>query len=256
MRPVDPRSPEAARDASSGPLRDKAGEQRREPLRERVRRFGPSALLTPANGITVARLLATPALVVMIGIGGVGWAPFVVALAIGLTDGLDGWIARRQGTTRSGAFLDPLADKAAVVGALCAIAAKGEVPWLPVALVAGRELGMSVYRALVGRHGVSIPARRSAKVKTLVQGITILLCLAPSVSPHRSVLKVALWVAVAFTLVTGGQYVVDGRHATRAATGHGEGIGDAAGVGGTGGLGGAGGMGTAGGVGAVGGAAP
>ena len=82
------------------------------------------------------------------------------------------------------------------------------------------------------------------------------MCLAPSVSPHRRVLEVALWVAVAFTLVTGGQYVVDGRRATRAATGHGEGIGDAAGLGGTGGLGGAGGMGTAGGVGAVGGAAP
>ena len=106
-----------------------------EPLRERMRvsTFGPSALNTPANAITVARLLATPVLVVMIVVHGPGWAPFGVALAIGLTDGVDGWLARRQGTTRSGAFLDPLADKAAVVGALCAVAAKGEVSWLPVA---------------------------------------------------------------------------------------------------------------------------
>jgi CDP-diacylglycerol--glycerol-3-phosphate 3-phosphatidyltransferase len=175
--------------------------------------FSESALVTPANAVTLARLLATPALVVMIAVGGPGWAPFAVALSIGLTDGVDGWIARRQGTTRSGAFLDPLADKVAVVGALFAIAGRGLVPWLPVALIAAREAGMSLYRVVVGRRGVSVPARVSAKVKTLVQGVAILLCLAPSVAPHRRLLEVALWVAVAFTLLTGGQYLADGRRA-------------------------------------------
>jgi CDP-diacylglycerol--glycerol-3-phosphate 3-phosphatidyltransferase len=140
-------------------------------------------------------------------------------LAIGLTDGVDGWLARRQGTTRSGAFLDPLADKAAVVGALCAVAVKGEVSWLPVAIIAAREVWMSVYRIAVGRRGISIPARASAKLKTLVQGIAILLCLAPSVAPHRGVLGVAVWVAVAFTVVTGAQYLFDGRRAARAVDG-------------------------------------
>jgi CDP-diacylglycerol--glycerol-3-phosphate 3-phosphatidyltransferase len=190
-----------------------------EPLRERIRvsTFGPSALNTPANAITVVRLLATPILVIMIVVHGPGWAPFGVALAIGLTDGVDGWLARRQGTTRSGAFLDPLADKAAVVGALCAVAVKGEVAWLPVAIIATREVWMSLYRVAVGRRGISIPARASAKVKTLVQGIAILLCLAPSVAPHRHVLDVAVWVAVAFTVVTGAQYLFDGRQAARAA---------------------------------------
>jgi CDP-diacylglycerol--glycerol-3-phosphate 3-phosphatidyltransferase len=189
-----------------------------EPLRERVHvsTFGPSALKTPANAITIARLLATPLLIAMIVVRGPGWAPFAVALAIGLTDGVDGWLARRQGTTRSGAFLDPLADKAAVVGALCALAAKGELSWLPVAIIAAREVWMSAYRVAVGRRGVSIPARLSAKVKTLVQGIAILLCLAPSVAPHRGVLQVAIWVAVAFTVASGAQYLLDGRRAARA----------------------------------------
>jgi CDP-diacylglycerol--glycerol-3-phosphate 3-phosphatidyltransferase len=192
-----------------------------EPLGERmhVSTFGPSALKTPANAITVARLLVTPVLVAMIVVQGPGWAPFGVALAIGLTDGVDGWLARRQGTTRSGAFLDPLADKAAVVGALCAVAVKGEVSWIPVAIIAAREVWMSVYRIAVGRRGISIPARSSAKLKTLVQGIAILLCLAPSVAPHRGVLSVAVWVAVAFTVVTGAQYLLDGRRAARAVGG-------------------------------------
>jgi len=188
------------------------------PIGERVKQFtfGPSALLTPANGITVARLLATPVVVAMVAMHGAGWVPFAVAFTIGATDGVDGWLARRQGTTRSGAFLDPLADKAVVLSLLFVLAAKGEFAWLPVSLVAAREAGMSVYRAVAGRRGISIPARTSAKVKTLVQGIAILMALAPSVAAHRTVLTVAVWVAVAFTLATGAQYLLDGRRAAAA----------------------------------------
>lgn len=203
------------RNETSHPGGEKAREQLREQIRERLRpyRFGPSALATPANAVTLARLLATPALVVLVAVGGTGWAPFAVALAIGVTDGLDGWIARRQGATRSGAFLDPLADKVVVLSALFVLAAKSDVAWLPVALIATREVAITVYRSLVGRHGVSIPARMSAKVKTLVQGIAVLLALAPPLDSHHIVTSVALWVAVAFTLVTGAQYLLDGRKA-------------------------------------------
>ena len=181
----------------------------------RATTFGPSALLTPANVITVIRVLATPVVIILILRWGASWFTFAFGGLLALSDGVDGWLARRQGTTRSGAFLDPLADKAAVVGALCAVAVKGEVSWLPVAVVAAREVWMSLYRISVGRRGISIPARASAKVKTLVQGIAILLCLAPSVAPHHQVLSVAVWVAVAFTVVTGAQYLLDGRRAAQ-----------------------------------------
>jgi CDP-diacylglycerol--glycerol-3-phosphate 3-phosphatidyltransferase len=169
--------------------------------------------LTPANALTLGRLLVTPVLIGIVAASGPGWLPFGLALAVGATDVADGWIARRQGVTRSGAFLDPLADKVAVVGVLCAVAARGEVPWLPVGLVAARELLMQVYRSVMGRRGVSIPARRSAKVKTLVQGIAALLAITPSLSAHHTVLQVVLWVAVALTLASGVQYVIDGRRA-------------------------------------------
>jgi CDP-diacylglycerol--glycerol-3-phosphate 3-phosphatidyltransferase len=146
---------------------------------------------------------------------GAGWWPFAVAFVIGATDGIDGWLARRQGTTRSGAFLDPLADKAVVLSLLFVLAAKAEFSWVPVIVIAVREVGMGVYRSVAGRRGISIPARTSAKIKTLVQGIAILLALAPSLARHQSVLSVAIWVTVAFTLVTGAQYLVDGRRAAR-----------------------------------------
>src|ERR1700676_2289123 len=178
--------------------------------------FGPSALLTPANGITALRLLATPVVIAMIMLWGARWFTFVFGGLLAMSDGIDGWLARRQGTTRSGAFLDPLADKVVVLGALVALVAKGIVWWLPVAIIAVREIAMSVYRSVVGRHGVSIPARNSAKLKTLLQDIAIGMCLAPPLATHESILAAGIWVATALTVFSGAQYFVDGRRAAPA----------------------------------------
>jgi CDP-diacylglycerol---glycerol-3-phosphate 3-phosphatidyltransferase len=183
------------------------------PAGHRTTTFGPSALLTPANGITMVRLLATPVLIVLIMLWGASWFTFVFGGLLAMSDGVDGWIARRQGTTRSGAFLDPLADKVAVLGALVALVAKGIVWWLPVAVIAVREIAMSVYRSVAGRHGISIPARNSAKFKTLVQDIAIGMCLAPPLAGHWTLLNAAMWVAAFLTVFTGAQYYVDGRRA-------------------------------------------
>jgi CDP-diacylglycerol--glycerol-3-phosphate 3-phosphatidyltransferase len=147
--------------------------------------FGPSALMTPANGITVVRLLATPVVILLIMLWGASWFTFVFGGLVAMSDGIDGWLARKQGTTRSGAFLDPLADKVVVLGALSALVAKGIIWWLPVVVIAVREVAMSAYRAVAGRHGISIPARNSAKLKTLVQDIAIGMCLAPPLAGHR-----------------------------------------------------------------------
>jgi CDP-diacylglycerol---glycerol-3-phosphate 3-phosphatidyltransferase len=175
--------------------------------------FGPSALATPANAVTIARLLAAPIFVVMIVVWGATWFNLVVGFLVACSDGLDGWVARRQGTTRSGAFLDPLADKAVVLGAFGALAVEGHLPWLPVILIAVREIGMQLYRAFAGRRGVSIPARNSAKLKTFVQDLSIGTCLAPPLVHHHTVLVVVVWVATALTLFTGLQYLADGRRA-------------------------------------------
>jgi CDP-diacylglycerol--glycerol-3-phosphate 3-phosphatidyltransferase len=178
--------------------------------------FGPSALLTPANAITVVRLLATPVVIVLIMLWGASWFTFVFGGLLAMSDGIDGWLARKQGTTRSGAFLDPLADKVVVLGALVALVAKGIVWWVPVALIAIREIAMSVYRSVVGRKGVSIPARNSAKLKTLLQDLAIGMCLAPPLAGHSAILNTAIWVAAAATVFTGLQYYVDGRKAAEA----------------------------------------
>lgn len=176
-------------------------------------RYGPSALLTPANAVTVVRLLFSPALLVMIVREPSSWGAVALWTILAFTDGIDGALARRHGTTRSGAFLDPLADKVLVLGALYALVAAGRFSWVPVVLITFRELAISLYRTHLGRSGLAVPARPLAKAKTVVQELAVALALVPLTIGHDAVADAVLWVAVALTLVTGAQYLLDGRSA-------------------------------------------
>ena len=179
--------------------------------------YGPSALATPANAITVGRMVATPFLVVAILSGGTSWPLVAAWVLLAATDGADGWLARRHGTTRSGAFLDPLADTVVVLAAMAALVSIDRIWWVPVALIGVRELAVSAYRSYVGHHGVSVPARHWAKVKTVFQDVAIALALVPAESDaYRHVVATFLWAAVGLTLVTGAQYLWDGRQVIRA----------------------------------------
>lgn len=183
---------------------------------EKTGSFGPSALATPANALTAARLLLAPVVIILILDDPASWTTLAVWILVAGSDAVDGWVARRQGSTRSGAFLDPLADKALVLGALVALAAKGEFWWVPVVLIAVREVVISAYRSYVGRRGVSVPARKWAKIKTIVQEVAVGFALLPLTADDRWVAASVLWIAVALTLVTGVQYLLDGRSAQHA----------------------------------------
>ena len=180
-------------------------------------------LRTPANLVTLARIAASPVFFWLIlrarDDGGASWAAVAVAVTFAASDAWDGRLARSTGTvTRAGAFLDPLADKVVVLGSMACLAAIGRVGWIPVALIAAREVWMSGYRVHCARRGVSVPARRSAKWKVILQGLAVILTLVPPLaagdSPAREGIILAVWwLAVAATLVTGLLYLLDGRRA-------------------------------------------
>ena len=176
-------------------------------------RYGPGALLTPANVITVLRLVLSPLLLVMIVKEPSSWAAFAFWTMLALTDGIDGHLARRHGTTRSGAFLDPLADKVLVLGALFALVAADRFWVVPVALITVREVAISVFRTQLGRQGLAVPARTLGKVKTVVQEVAVALALLPITADADLLASGVLWAAVALTLVSGAQYLLDGRAA-------------------------------------------
>ena len=181
-------------------------------------RFNASARITPANALTLARILLAPVLFALIfaadETAGASWPVFTLGVVLALTDHYDGQLARRHGTTRSGAFLDPLADKVVVIGAMVCLVIVERYWWLPVALVTARELAITAMRAHYARSGMAIPARTSAKYKTLVQGLALLVAVIPVLRETRTPAVVALWIAVAMTLWSGWQYLRDGSSGT------------------------------------------
>lgn len=179
--------------------------------------FGPSALATPANAVTMARFAATPILMGLVAAMGASWTTVAVWFVVAATDGVDGYVARRMGTTRSGAFLDPLADKVCVLGAMVSLVWRGVFWWLPVGVIAVREIGLVAYRSLLARRGVSMPASKGAKVKTWLQSLAVGAALLPATARHPDLARGLLWIAVVLTLLTGGQYLRDGRSAEQRA---------------------------------------
>ena len=184
----------------------------------RISRFGPSALLTPANFVTALRFALTIPLLQVIATDGVSWRATVGWIILASTDGLDGWLARRDGTTRSGAFLDPLADKFLAIGGLASLAAQGSFPWVAVGLIAVREVGVSAYRTVAGRRGISMPARQLGKMKTVFQLIAVGVALCPSTADYSGLALSVLWMAVALTVVSGLDIVLAAQRARRPVT--------------------------------------
>lgn len=177
----------------------------------------PNPLATWANAVTASRLLISPVMFWLIPDDRAGaWTAFLLWFVLCSSDGVDGYIARRRGPTRSGAFLDPLADKVLVLGAMFALV-RIHVYWVvPVAIIAGRELVISLYRTFVGAKGVSIPASPLAKYKTLTQQLSVGFALCPLTALDATWLwRSLLWVALILALVSGAQYLVRSRAAAR-----------------------------------------
>jgi len=177
--------------------------------------FGPSALATPANAVTITRLLLAVPLLMLIADKPSSWPATVLWIILCITDGIDGYLARRQGTTRSGAFLDPLADKVLVLGAMVTLVVGSVFWWLPVAIIAFREFTISAFRSFWGRRGLAVPATQWAKVKTVVQEVCVGFALLPLTADHRWVANTTLWIAVVLTVATGVHYIHAGSRATR-----------------------------------------
>jgi CDP-diacylglycerol--glycerol-3-phosphate 3-phosphatidyltransferase len=169
----------------------------------------PGALATWANAITVGRLLLSPLMFWVIPDHPDGsWIAFGLWFLLCVSDAFDGYVARRHGTTRSGAFLDPLADKVLVLGAMFTLVGNGVFPLVPVVIIAAREFVISMYRTVVGSKGVSVPASRMAKNKTLAQQLAVGFALLPLTAVDATWLWMGLlWIAVVLALVSGWSYL-------------------------------------------------
>jgi CDP-diacylglycerol--glycerol-3-phosphate 3-phosphatidyltransferase len=157
------------------------------------------------------RVALAPFIVVLILAGGRSALDLAAALFVmgAASDGLDGYLARRYGvTTRTGQWLDPLADKILVVAPVLTLVSLGDFPAWAAAIIVGREAAIVVLRSILGLRGRSMPASRVAKVKTFLQIAAITLYILP-LGAHWWIGAVLI-TAVAFTVYTGAHYVVQG----------------------------------------------
>jgi CDP-diacylglycerol--glycerol-3-phosphate 3-phosphatidyltransferase len=165
-----------------------------------------------ANALTVLRLVLVPVfLVLLFHDGGHDdvWRvlAFVVFAVASVTDRVDGEIARRRGiVTDFGKIADPIADKALIGAALVGLSLLGELAWWVTVVVLVREIGVTLLRFFVIRHGV-MPASRGGKVKTMLQAVGIGLLVLPLGGVLHSVALLIMYAAVVVTVVTGVDYV-------------------------------------------------
>jgi cardiolipin synthase len=169
-----------------------------------------SALLTLPNVISFGRLCAVPVAIWLVLKRDWGSA-FGLFAAAGISDAVDGWLARRQGGTSLGAALDPLADKALLVGMYVTLAAIGALPsWIAI-LTVFRDLvivGGVVLLWMYG-HGATIHPILISKINTALQlGLVALVLGLNAFGVGAQWLRVAaIWLVAVSTAASGGAYV-------------------------------------------------
>jgi len=136
------------------------------------------------NSITLSRIASVPLLIWALSpkfpLHGIHGEQEIFASAIfilaSITDGLDGYLARRRGQiTTLGMLLDPLADKLMVTAAYILLVAYNPrivPPWIAV-LVIGREFLVSGLRSIASSEGFTIDASEIGKLKTVIQIVSV-----------------------------------------------------------------------------------
>ena len=163
------------------------------------------------NLLTLARIAAVPVLILFLyeGLYGAALAVFVLA---GITDGLDGWIAKRfKCVTRLGSILDPLADKILIVSTYVMLVLAGDLPFWLILLIGFRDLGIIagvlVLNTLNGH--VQMQPSLLSKVNTFLQISLVILVMVERIGfiALEPVAEILLWFVAVTTVASAIHYV-------------------------------------------------
>lgn len=185
-------------------------------MRERLHPFG----LGWPNVISGVRIALLPLIVLLLlqDTVAASWAALAVFLVGAATDFVDGYLARRHAmTTSTGAWLDPLSDKLLVAVPTFVLVLQGRFPWWALAVIVAREIAVTVLRwRLDTRGGVSMPASKVAKAKTVSQITAVSLAMAPLSADWDPLRLMVTVIAVLLTIYSGAEYFLTTRHRVEA----------------------------------------
>jgi cardiolipin synthase (CMP-forming) len=164
-----------------------------------------------ANWLTVLRILLIPVFITLLAYRQRGPA-LAVFLAAALTDLLDGYVARRRGPSRLGAFLDPMADKLLLMSSFVTLTWLKALPFWIAAVVISRDLILVVGALAIHMAGGRITPRptRAGKLATFFQVVTVLSGLLTPFFQVSLIARAVTWLAAGFTIVSGLQYILQG----------------------------------------------
>lgn len=173
----------------------------------------PSRILSPANQITILRLVFVPVFAILVVERNYRWALAILAAAA-ISDVVDGTVARIfHQESALGMALDPIADKILMTTAYLVLAFREALPWWLTILVLSRDVAIVLIALLIILVVGYRPFRPSAlgKISTVVQVITIFA--AVSFQAHvplatATVLRVCTYLTATFTLASGVHYLV------------------------------------------------
>jgi len=172
-------------------------------------------VLTVANQLTLLRMLLIPAFIVLIVEGELGWA-LAVFLIAGVTDALDGVIARRWGKkTTLGAWLDPMADKLMLVSAFVVLTLPNlglanKLPLWLTALVISRDVCIVITVAIINLAIGRRTFRPSifGKIATATYIVTVTMAMLFNyLGYHSPIVDLCVFASLAITLFSGFHYI-------------------------------------------------
>jgi cardiolipin synthase len=175
---------------------------------------------TVANQLTLLRMLLIPAFVILVVYGKPGWALLTFVLA-GITDGLDGLIARRAGQKTSlGAWLDPMADKLLLVTTFVVLTVPGtdlvnRFPlWLTILVITRDVVIVTTVAIVTAVMGVrTFRPSIYGKAATGVYVVSCVVLMWFNYLGRQSILvDVGIWASLGITLISGFHYIA---HAAR-----------------------------------------
>ncbi len=169
-------------------------------------------LLLAPNQLTLLRLIFIPFIIINIVGHNWGWALILLILA-GISDGLDGWMARRlHQQSRLGEYLDPIADKLLLSTLFMVLSVVGQIPWRYTILVFSRDITILLTSAVLYMTIGLRDFRPSVfgKINTFAQVVTMFFVLLNNVNGAVWVYycrRLGLYATFAFTLVSGLHYI-------------------------------------------------
>ena len=172
-------------------------------------RVVPVHLARLPNALTIARFVAIPLFIALMlpAEGGKSWAAAIVFAAAGITDQLDGWLARRWHVeSRFGTVADPLADRLMIDTAVVLLWYHDRLPWVALVLILVRDLVLLAGYKLIVPSGYELSVSFLGKAATWILYASLTLMMITSAGTDLP--YVLFWVGVALAMTAGCFYVV------------------------------------------------